>query len=321
MIRRGFTLLELSVTLAIAGIISAAAVSATVAIQRSFTAARVRLDQTNDARLVLEHVLDRVRTAGGGRVRPWQAVSVTCTNDSLHDLPACNAGARQRRLSVLELELRGQGVVTAAAGPSISILAPGGSCPISPANGYVGPTPVVLVPPETALETHGGASWLTAMCIPTAPCGCTMQTIGRGGVNPVPANGGVVSSAMFVGGTVARGHAASYFIDGRTLMLLKDFDGAGTATKASLAPEVVGFDIELGYDTDADGELDRFSPTPVVGQMRTLRMVRVGLALAQRARDGISVPATLFGDPIGGPGDRVASLEGTALLRATGVFQ
>jgi hypothetical protein len=104
-------------------------------------------------------------------------------------------------------------------------------------------------------------------------------------------------------------------------MLLKDFDGAGTATKASLAPEVVGFDIELGYDTDADGELDRFSPTPVVGQMRTLRMVRVGLALAQRARDGISVPATLFGDPIGGPGDRVASLEGTALLRATGVFQ
>ena len=34
MFRRGFTLLELSVTLAIAGIISAAAVSATVAIQR-----------------------------------------------------------------------------------------------------------------------------------------------------------------------------------------------------------------------------------------------------------------------------------------------
>jgi prepilin-type N-terminal cleavage/methylation domain-containing protein len=321
MSRRGFTLLELSVTLAIAGIIAAAAVSATVAIQRSFTAARIRLDQTNDARMVLEHVLDRVRTAGGGRVRPWQAVSVTCSNDSLHALPACDAEARQRRLSVLELELRGQGVVTAASGPSISILAPGGSCPISPANGYVGPTPVVLVPPETALESHGGASWLTAMCLPTAPCGCTMQTIGKGGVNPVPASGGAVSSAMFVGGTVARGHAATYFIDRRTLMLHKDFDNVGFASKASLAPEVVGFDIELGYDTDADGELDLFQATPAARQMRTLRMVRVGLALAQPARDGISVKATLFGAPVGGPGDRVLSLEGTALLRATGVFQ
>ena len=321
MTRRGFTLLELSVTLAIAGIIAAAAVSATVTIQRSFTAARIRLDQTNDARMVLEHVLDRVRTAGGGRVRPWQAVSVSCSNDSLHALPACDAGARQRRLSVLELELRGQGVVTAASGPSISILAPGGSCPISPANGYVGPTPVVLVPPETLLEAHGGASWLTAMCLPTAPCGCTMQTIGRGGVNPVPATGGAVSSAMFVGGTVARGHAATYFIDRRTLMLHKDFDNVGLAAKASLAPEVVGFDIELGYDTDADGELDLFQATPAARQMRTLRMVRVGLALAQPARDGITGTATLFGSPVGGPGDRVLSLEGTGLLRATGVFQ
>jgi prepilin-type N-terminal cleavage/methylation domain-containing protein len=321
--RRGFTLLELSVTLAIAGIIAAAAVSATVAIQRSFSAARTRLDQTNDARAVLEHVLDRVRTAGGGRVRPWQAVAVTCVDDGVFDLPACNGPGHQRRLHVLELEQRGQGVVAAANGATLTIAAPGGVCPISPTNGYGGATPVVIIAPESRLEQNGGASWLTAICAPTAgACGCTLQEPGMAGFNPVPTPG-TVTVASLIGGTISRGRSLSYFIDPgtRNLILLKDFNGTGFATRTELAPDVVAFDVSLGYDDNADGELDVFSPTPLAGRMRNLRMVRVGLALAKRSRDGLSVPTTIFGDPVGGVGDRTMSLEGTALVRATGVFQ
>jgi prepilin-type N-terminal cleavage/methylation domain-containing protein len=321
---RGFSMLELAVTLAIAGIISAAAISATVAIQRSFTAARQRLDQTNDARLVMEHVLERVRMAGGGRVRPWQAVAVTCAADAVHQLPACAAG--QRRLNVLELEATGQGTIsgtskTAGANTfNFGIAAPGGVCPITAANGYVGPTPVVIVPPESRLEEQGGPAWVVARCTPTTTCGCLMDKISRGGVTILPPG---TASPSFLGGTVSRGHVSTYYVDSEntTLMLLKDFDESGDAGRTSLAPDVVAFDVRFGYDVDNDGEVDQYAVTPVAGKMRLLRMVKVGVAVGRASKDGTTMPAFLFGSQVSGEGQRAVSLDGTGLLRATGVFQ
>jgi prepilin-type N-terminal cleavage/methylation domain-containing protein len=340
---RGFSLLELAVTLSIAGFISAAAVSATVAIQRSFSAARVRLDQINDTRLVMEHILDKVRTAGGGRVRPWQAVAVTCAADGRTSLPAalCNPGDRQLR--VLELAGTTQGVIAAACGPSdpgcaglptnkfrVLVTPPGGVCP------FVGtsPIPVVLVPPESPGTTNpscavpDGPAWASAMCVPTTPCGCVFSetTLGKGGASIWPATG------MFcgmTGGTVAPGYVSTYFIDHekRALMLLKDFDEVGQAYPTSVAPNVVGFDARLLFDIDLDGdaELERvehqLDANGKITMMNRLRMVKVGVAVGRPSKDGRTVQARLFNAWTSQEGDRAASLEGTALLRSTGVFQ
>jgi prepilin-type N-terminal cleavage/methylation domain-containing protein len=321
--QRGFSMLELAVTLAIAGFISAAAVTATVSIQRSFTAARVRLDQTNDARLVMEHVLDRVRMAGGGRVRPWQAVAVTCAADAFHQLPGCTAG--QRRLNLLELEIEGQGTIGSPSNEgggtfNFPIVAPGGVCPITAANGYDRPTPVVIVPPESMLEALGGPVWVAAQCTPTTGCGCRMDKISRGGVTILPTG---TASSSFVGGTVSRGHVSTYFVDSEksTLMLLQDFDDSSQAARTSLAPDVVAFDVRFGYDENNDGEIDQYALNPVAGKMRLLRMVKVGVAVGRASKDGMTVPAFLFGSQVSHEGQRAVSLDGTGLLRATGVFQ
>jgi prepilin-type N-terminal cleavage/methylation domain-containing protein len=342
---RGFSLLELAVTLAIAGFISAAAVSATVAIQRSFTAARVRLDQINDTRLVMEHILDKVRTAGGGRVRPWQAVAVTCAADGRTSLPAASCLPGDRQLRLLELEGTTQGVIEAACGTEdnegscagfqpagnfrVRVTAPGGVCP------FVGtrPIPVVLVPPESSGTTlaqcavPNGPAWYSAMCVPTTPCGCAFPeaAMGKGGASIWPA----AKFCALTGGTVAPGYVSTYFIDHekRALMLLKDFDEEGLAYPTSVAPNVVGFDARLLFDNNLDGDAEtereahQVDANNTITMMNRLRMVKVGVAVGRPSKDGRTVQARLFNAWTSAEGHRASSLEGTALLRSTGVFQ
>ncbi len=326
-VARAFTLIELAVALAIAGIVTASALTATVQIQRSFAGARQRLTQNDDARLALEHILDRVRVAGGGLVRPWQAISTSCGLDGLHPMPPCDPAQRQRRLHVLELQPTGQGAIVSVSGNTVVVAAPGGECPLTTSQGYGAQTPVVLVPPERHLATTGGAVWRTGLCAavasPSAPCVCTLQAPGNVGFRPPTSGGTLVPDSLLAGGVIARGLVISIFVDPAQKLLLerKDFMGSGVAVQTGLVPDAVAFDVVYAYDVDNDGTLDERLDDPRTSAQDTLRAMRVGLALSSPTRSGQAIAATLLGTPLSRPGEVVLSMEGSALMRASGVFQ
>lgn len=318
--RRGFTILELLLAITLSAVVTTAAITATVSLQRSFAAARERLARVDDARLLLEALVDRVRLAGGGLVRPWQAVSVSCTPDGRQTLPTCDAGARRRQLHFLELESAGQGTIDGVVGSTVAVRLQGGLCPLRADTGFVGRTDVVLVPPERHLAALGGATWLTASCDVVSPCGCTLSNIGLTGFNPPPAT---TIADVFAGGVIARGVSTSIFVVPETgsLTMLRDFNGGGVANRVTLGPRARNFDVRLGYDLDADGDIDSIVADPVVGRQSALRTVRLGLGLGQPAKDGLVEQAQLFGATVGLAGEHTIVVEATAVPRSTGVFQ
>lgn len=320
MARRGFTILELLVAMTMSAVVATAAISATVALQRSFAGARDRLARVDDARLLLEPLVDRVRLAGGGLVRPWQAISVSCAPDGRQTLPVCDPADRRRHLHFLELESAGQGIVDGVVGGSVTVRLNGGACPLSAENGFSGRTDVVLVPPERHLAALGGAVWLTASCDVVSPCGCALSNIGLTGFNPPPAT---AIANVFVGGVIARGVSTSIFVVPETgaLTMLRDFNGGGVANRVTLGPRARHFDVRLGYDLDGDGDIDSVVADPDLARQGALRTVRLGLGLGQPAKDGLAEQAPLFGATVGQPGEHTIVVEATAVPRATGVFQ
>ncbi len=322
---RGFSLIEIAASLAIAGIITASALSATMLLHRSFVTNRKLVSQSDDARISLEYVLSRVRNAGGGPVRPWQAVSIGCGNDPLHPLPACDSTSPFGRLHVVTINPGLQGVIDHVQGNTVFVVPAGSVCPIKASAPPVS-IPVVLVPPEHKLEALGGAAWRAGICVPLpeTTCGCTVTpTSGVVGFS-APGTKTALTNALLAGGTVTGGTVTSFFVDPGTnaLMVLRDLEGTGVAASTGLVPTVTAFRARLGYDVDGNGVLDDpLRLEQLVGAATALRSVRVGLALSTTAADGVTRRARLFGSQLGGNGMMTVGLEGTAMMRASGLFQ
>jgi len=318
--KRGFSLIEIAAAIAIAGLITAAALSSTVMLQRSFVANRKRVAQSDDVRITVEHVLARVRNAGGGPLRPWQAVSLSCNDDPVHPLPPC--APRQGRLHVVQVDPRVAGTITSVSGTRVNVATSGGVCPIPTATTLV---PVVYVPAERHLSALGGAAWRTGLCLPLpSGCGCTVATATKVVGFSVPGTSTPLTDAMFADGAIVGARVSSYFIDNdaRTLQVLTDLQKIGVAEVTALMPTATAFEARLGYDVDGDGVLEtplRATQHPTAPN--ALRSVRVGLALTSVAADTTTRPAPWFGGEIRVPGSMVLSLEGTAFMRASGLFQ
>jgi prepilin-type N-terminal cleavage/methylation domain-containing protein len=73
-VRRGFSLLELSVSLAIAGIVVAAAASTGVVVTRILKLDGKKSTADQDSRRLVDFVLGNLQSVGGGQVRPWMAM-------------------------------------------------------------------------------------------------------------------------------------------------------------------------------------------------------------------------------------------------------
>lgn len=334
---RAFTLLELAVALAIAGIVTAAALTATVSLQKSLVATRKTTELGDDARFTLEHLLSPLRIAGGNAIRPWQAISTTCRDDPRFPLPACvTAPTRsiKTRLHIVKLEPFGQCPIESLNGTQLRVAPVDGVCCVQAANGYAPsgagavPNPVVLFPRDDAgsRAKFGGSTWKARGCEPLTggQCGCQLTDTKVGYDAPAP-TGAAAVDADFVGGFVSRGNVTSYFVDPSNdhLMALFDITRTGIAIATDFTPRVVSFDTRLGYDADpVDGALDLPLVTaPNAAELDGLRVVRVGLAVASRVADDRSSTATMFGSTLNFPGKRVVASEGNATLRAVGVFQ
>ncbi len=317
--RRGFSLIEVAAAMAIAALVAVAALQATVNLNRSFVANRKRVQQVDDGRLTLEHVLTRVRNAGGGPIRPWQAISVSCADDPNHALPACDSTNRQRRLHVAEVDASIQGKIVSVSGRTVAVRTVAGACPLPPST-----FAAIVFPPDSQLQNLGGAAWRTGMCLPKSGCSCEL-IIGSGaaGFSP-PGDLRPVADGDFDNGTIIKGLVSSFYVDPlkSALMVLSDQSRVGLAFSTALMPDVFAFDMRLLYDVDGDGGLDgTMQRTQLPTAVAALRGVRVGMALRTKAADGLTRSALLFGDTLREPGNMLISVEGSGLMRANGLFQ
>ena len=292
-------------------------------------ATRKTTEISDEARFTLEHLLGPLRTAGGGLVQPWQAVSNSCVDDVRFPIEPCVAG-KTGRLHIARLVTSSQCRITSVVGTTITVESPGGVCCLTRASTGFSvpvPAPVVLFPGDTTASRAAlrGPGWRSRICTPSlATCTCTIEASLRPGFDVTPPGRALVDGD-FAGGVIARGAPTTYFVRTSTkhLMALFDVTNTGLALANELTPRVVGFESRIGYDrVPADGVIDvPLSSTPDAPHLDDLRLLRVGLAVAATVPDGRVVGSTLFGTAINEPGKKVVVAEGNAVVRATGVFQ
>lgn len=97
--RRGFTLVEVAVAIALVGVIAAAGTTIVMQLNRSLRlkAARMRADE--EAKQLAEWMVFELRGLGGDALRPWEAIRIDSGTDTtacaaVGDLPACDGSDR-----------------------------------------------------------------------------------------------------------------------------------------------------------------------------------------------------------------------------------
>lgn len=105
--RRGFSLLEVAVASAMAGIIATAAIAAFAQINRQLTRFQLESRVTDDAKTLVDLLVSDLQAVGGGPVRPWMALLVEDGGSAAFNSRAANfdqgGGARSDRVTYATL--------------------------------------------------------------------------------------------------------------------------------------------------------------------------------------------------------------------------
>ena len=99
---RGFTIIELAISMAIAGIVVAAATTAAVNVTRLLKLEGKKSIADQDSRRLVDFVIGRMQASGGGPVRPWMAMWHEQDCGPRDGLPDCNG---HDRLTVIDVDL------------------------------------------------------------------------------------------------------------------------------------------------------------------------------------------------------------------------
>lgn len=293
--RRAFTLIEVMVASAIAGLVLAAAVMVSTSIQRSFLRQREVATLEEHAELLEEYFAPFLRQVGQRTMRPWESIRTTCTSTPCIDAPVHWIEFRDG------LHLQASGVWNGAAG-TISFATIDGVCPLRPEFGWAaGPQTVVLLPESQLLQ-----GWQEMRCTPNGSS-CTCQL----GPMPGPVATSTVPAASWGRPRVApastltlRRSAAD-----RELILDRDLDGDGVREGVRLADDVFGFSVLFGLRDDVGGNV-AFTPVLDSARPTALRMLRLQLAVGTEVDHPNANRSLTLG------GGVVAPVAGT-LLRAT----
>lgn len=286
---RGFTLIELMVAMAIGAVIAAGATSAMVMILRSTVRVEKQAEVDEDAKILLEALLGELQQVGGGSLRPYHSIFMEndCASDTTVGsvtMPACNGSDRLHFL-IIE-DGAPQCEITGSAGNLLRYSNTSDCCDPTGANaGNLAGRNIVAIRPA-------GGGWEARHCHnqtqnPNAGgggnCRCNFPP-GQSQYNPPNPD-----NDPLIGGTMTIGRSASIYLDTatHTLKMLTDRGDDGDLEEYELAPDVYSFQVELGFDTDGDGNVDQWATAyDVAGSMRSqLRMIRIGLIV------GTSVPS------------------------------
>lgn len=313
---RGFTLLELLVAVSLAAVVTTAAVVVTMSIYRSMSALEKHALVDEEAKLVVDYLTQQTLQVGGGAVRPWEALSISCTDGV--GMPACTGA--EDRLHVLQVDdtvtsciiHTYNGIATA-----LTAEAPGGVCCM---DSWGGPEDVAIVP-----STPGGGHQVRR-CAPTGGCVCLLSPI-PGATDVAPLPGVTIPPLGWHGGTVAPARQVSLYLDraNHSLMQRADLDGDGTYEDVVVSDRVHDFQVQLGYDSAPnDGVLDvPWEDTLDLAKAVDLRMARIGVVIGVPTPSRASPSsASLFGAaPVTVPrGVSLRAASGTVALRNVLVF-
>lgn len=298
---RAFTLIDLLVGLAFAGITIAAAATVTVAIHQRLVSARRQAEVDVQGKQVVEYLTRHLRVLGGGAIRPHQAVSSRCETGS-GTIDGC-AGASEQPLRMLSLHSSAPMCAVTAfdAATSTATFGGGATCCLDDwpeAAGVADGFAVVQVP------ANAGGGWRYRRCNRVGgTCACVLQSLAGGALDLPPATG--VLTPAWVGGNVALGRPLQWRVDMETHSLLEesDVDGDGTLERDTLAPRVYGMRVRYGFDDNpADGVVEEWRSENEAGIAGSLRLVKVGVAVGVEVSRAPAAKVTLFdGTAVEGP--------------------
>ncbi len=262
--RRAFTLVEVMVASAIAGLVLAAAVSVTTSIQLSFLRQREVATLDEHAEFLEEYFAPFLRQVGQRTMRPWESVRTTCAAAPCIDAPIHWIEFRDG------VHAQPVGVWNGAPG-TLAFAAVDGACPLEPSKGWsAGPQTVVLLPEAQRLE-----GWQEMRCTPNlASCTCQLTAM------PGPVATSTVRAGAWGRPRVAPGSTVTLRRDAaaQELILDRDLDGDGTREAVRLADDVFGFALLFGLRDDVTGAVN-FTPVPDPARPAALRMLRLELAV------------------------------------------
>jgi prepilin-type N-terminal cleavage/methylation domain-containing protein len=258
--RRGFSVLEFAIALAIAGIVVTTAASMAVGLSRNMRYEEKRAQVDADARRLVDFLVGNAQAAGGGPVRPWVAIWREEACGARNGLPTCGGSDR---LTLLDVDpARAACSITGLSSSALTVPTNGdGSCcfdwsgtPVSGAANQYDQTPLLLVRDD---------KWIMRRATQAAGSSCVMglstvdhldatetanPPVGRGDGEREPA-----SLSDLVGGSAVAVRPRTLYVDhtGHRLMEWFDVDGDGTADadeQRVVFPGVYDFQVAVGYD-------------------------------------------------------------------------
>lgn len=338
--QRAFSLIEVAVASAIAGMIAAAAVASFAMINRQLVRMQSESLASDHAKSLVDLLVSDLQGVGGGPIRPWMAVWVEDGNAP--DVDGRNAAfappappVRPDRITFATLVPDSPTcTITAHAGATLtaSVGAGGGCC---------------LQDLLTAGALGDGTNAHAFMILgdqhrqvtldPPAPSACT-ATVSNG---PMAAVDNPPPGGNFTGGVIVAARVKTLYVTaGRELRLYEERSPGGTlginaGESFRLAGNVADLQVQLGYDRDADGRLVDTSndgdewlynqdavEDPTAFEREALRMIGVGVVVALPLTDpDYRSSAQIVGGPrIDGVRLHLRGAMGKAALRNLFVF-
>ena len=296
--RRAFSLIEVAVASAIAGVISAAAVASFAMINRQIVRMQSESLASDHAKSLIDLLVSDLQGIGGGPIRPWMAIWVE--DGHAPDILGRNAAfspppppVRPDRITYANLIADAPTCrITAHAGETLtaSVGGSGGCC---------------LQDLLNAGRVGGGSTAHAFMIVddrhrqvtldPPSASACTARVT----AGPLSANDNPPVGNNFTGGVIAAARVKTlYLTDERELRLYEERSpggalGIGDGESVRLAGNIADFQIQLGYDRDNDGRLVDTSNSgdewlynvdaaedPASFNREALRMIGVGVVVA-----------------------------------------
>jgi prepilin-type N-terminal cleavage/methylation domain-containing protein len=263
--RRGFTLLELMVSIAITGIVTTAVVAAFAGVNSLLARAERQSELRSTAKALGDFFVTELQQVGGGAVRPHLAVFVENACGARGDFPTCTQQVAvktdrlmyARTLPGLEsctvdtLTISSGLFDTATITAKMKVTAPAPCC-LSPPNGdWVNKT--VYLSKEDQFTQRFVSAVDLSTCTATLLPGQTTHNKAAG-------------IADLLGGTVTRVAMVTVFVDPTSHALKAHVNTNqeapnaivfGTNEIATLANDVYDFQVVSGYDDGSDGILKR----------------------------------------------------------------
>jgi prepilin-type N-terminal cleavage/methylation domain-containing protein len=320
--RRAFTILELSIALAVAGIVVAAASSTGVMVGRLLKLEAKKSHADADSRRIVDFVLTNLQGVGGGPVRPWMSTWVEPQGcGARNGLPPC---LDNDRLTLVDVDFnRGSCTIESVSATMIDFEGPDpvtGLCcyawfgvPTGGATDQYAHMPLMLVSGREVWTVAIASTEVDASTCQYGLSGISPLSDWTGAVGAAPVPAANLTSAFPPGATATPVVIRTLFVESdasyasRPSRLVEWQDGSVSGASNGIVddgevrdvfPGVVRFHMALGYDsnpfdgsvTETGGNDDEWFGNAAGDSMsglRTsgLRMAEVGVVIALAAVD------------------------------------